>query len=166
MWGPVLGIGDTEMNKTQFLTQRAHFPIQANNRFTEKPKWYTAVNVRGLSMRPGHCESFQGPGSLGKVAAEDIHSIVSISTRNLHEWGDKKVSNNQPVRSRLLALGSLWIFPGGDLIIYTVLKHVHSLCTNNATARKLFQLLNKFSDYDQGRVHRQTYQGCSLQSCV
>ena len=38
MQSPVLGIGEKEMNKTQFLTQRTHFPIQVNNRFTEKPK--------------------------------------------------------------------------------------------------------------------------------
>ena len=166
MQSPVLGTGDTEMNKTQFLTQRTHFPIQANNRFTEKPKWYTAMNVRGLSKCPGHCESFQRPGTLGKVAVEDIHSIISVINMKSTWMRREKVSNNHPVRSRLMVLASLWIFPGGDLIIYTILKNVHSLCTNNATARKLFQLLNKFSDYDQRRVHWQTYQGCSLQSCV
>lgn len=58
--------------------QRAHFPTQGNNRFIEKPKWYTAVKFRDWGSVLVTERVSRAGGSLGKVVMENMHNMVSV----------------------------------------------------------------------------------------
>ena len=60
----MLGVGVTEMNKTQFLTPASSLSKPRKEEIHRKTQMIHNRESQGLRERPGHCKSFQGWGVL------------------------------------------------------------------------------------------------------